>query len=282
MPDTTPRVLALGAATITILNAGDMMFDLAESLNVSANEWRPRYGTTFEGPRRYPSQSVHIALPGASILVDANDYAHTVPGSDFAVPDYEPPPPLTDQLLIRGIAPEDITHLIITHAHFDHYSGTTVKRGTVYLPRFPNARVFLGRPDWDWPNTQLSLTDPASDDSHTFGVLQALGLLELVEGSRDLTPEVRVIAAPGESPGHQIVRVQSQGHTLYCLGDLFHHPVEAENPAWMVQWANPNTNQMSRRALIQSALQENALLLAAHVPLGKLEGTPSDYRWVTS
>lgn len=281
MPDMTPRTLTLGVTTITILNAGDMMFDLARTLNIPAHEWRPRYNTAFEGRAIFPSQSVHIALPGASILVDANDYAHTVPGSDFAVPDYVPPPSLVDQLLSRGIAPEDITHLIITHAHFDHYSGTTIERDGVYLPRFPNARVFLGRADWDWPNTQLSLTDPASDDSHTFGVLHTRGLLELVEGNRDLAPEVRIIAAPGESPGHQIVRVHSQGHTLYCLGDLIHHPVEAENPAWMVRWANPETNLASRRALLQAALQENALLLAAHVPLGRLDGTLSNYWWMS-
>src|SRR2546427_8867771 len=41
----------------------------------------------------------------------------------------------------------------------------------------------------------------------------------LVEGNRTLTPAVQLIAAPGESAGHQLVRVQSEGQTLYCLGD---------------------------------------------------------------
>jgi hypothetical protein len=77
------------------------------------------------------------------------------------------------------------------------------------------------------------------------------------------------------------VRVHSQGQTFYCLGDLFHHPAEVEQPAWMVKWANAPANLSSRQALINAALQENALLLAAHMPLGRLEGTPSHPRWLS-
>jgi hypothetical protein len=76
-----------------------------------------------------------------------------------------------------------------------------------YIPRFPHARVLLGRADWDWSETQHALLDPHSLESRTFGVLQKHNLLELVEGHPRPDPEVHIIAAPGESPGHQIVRV---------------------------------------------------------------------------
>ena len=65
----------------------------------------------------------------------------------------------------------------------------------------------------------------------------------------------------------------SQGQTLYCLGDLFHHPVEVEQPAWTVKWADAYTDLARRQWLIQAALQENALLVAAHMPVGRIEGT---------
>ena len=281
MSSTTSRTILVGDATITIINAGDMMFSIAETLAVPESEWRPLYGSTLEVPRPFPCQCVHIALSGASILVDVNDYALAMSLSpSYLPPNYAPPPGVVEQLLSRGIHPEDITHLVITHAHFDHYTGTTLERDGSYIPRLPNARVYLGRADWDWSETQNALRDPDSLDSHTFGVLHKLGLLELVDGDLDLTPEVRIIAAPGESPGHQLVRVHSQGHTLYCLGDLFHNPVEVEQPAWMVKWADAYANFTSRQALIKAALQENALLVAAHMPIGRLEGTPASPRWV--
>jgi glyoxylase-like metal-dependent hydrolase (beta-lactamase superfamily II) len=285
MPETAnaaPRILSLGDATIAIMNAGDMMVDMAEELNAPESEWRPLYGSLIEGRRPFPSQSVHIALPDASILVDVNNYSLAIAlEPSYLPPDYRPPPGIAEQLASIGVRAEDVTHLVITHAHFDHYIGITVEQDGNYVPRFPNARVYLGRPDWEMPETQEALHDPNSIDSHTFGVLDHLGLLELVEGNYDLVPGVRIIAAPGESPGHQIVRVHSRGQALYCLGDLFHHPAEVEQPTWMVRWADASSNLASRRALIEAALQEQAILVAAHMRAGRLEGTVLSPRWVT-
>src|SRR5579872_5879829 len=194
MSNTTPHTLSLGDATITIINVGDMMVDMEEELAVPESAWRPLYGTSLAGPRPFPSQCAHIALANASILVDAGDYAQAIALDRlYLPPGYSPPPGVVEQLQARGIQPQDITHLIITHAHFDHYDGTTAERDDDYVPRFPNARVFLGRPDWDNPETQEALNDPTSLDSRTFGVLHKLGLLELVEGDLDVTPEVRII-----------------------------------------------------------------------------------------
>ena len=281
MSNTAPHTITLGDATLTIINVGDMMVDMAEEIGVPESEWRPLYGSDFAGARPYPSQCVHIALSGASILVDAGDYAQALAlEPSFLPPGYTPPPGIVEQLSSRGIRPEDITHVIITHAHFDHYDGTTIERDGLYLPRFPNARVFLGRADWDNPETQEALQDPASLEGRTFGVLYKHDLLELVVSDLDITPEVRIIPAPGESPGHQLVRVHSQGQTFYCLGDLFHHPAEVEHPAWMVKWADTAANLSSRHRLIKAALQERALLLAAHMLVGRIEGILEHYRWM--
>ena len=276
------RTFSLGPATVSVINLGDLRFSLAKALNVPEDQWRPRYASAFEQPLLFPSQSIHITLPGASVLVDANNYARSVtPDSPFLPRNYQPPPDLITQLLARNIHPEDITHLVITHFHFDHYAGITTERNGHYVPSFPNARCYLGRADWENPETQRTLQDPNSDDSRTLGVLHHLGLLELVEGNRDLLPEVRIIAAPGETAGHQIVRVHLDGQTLYCLGDLYHHAVEVEQPTWMVQWANADANLASRQALVEAALAEDALLIPAHMPVGCLERTASGVRWVT-
>ena len=281
MASTTPRIIRLGGTIITIINAGDMMVNMAEEMAVPESERRHLSGSTLEGSQPFPSQCVHIALADASILVDINNYALAISlAPSYLPPDYSPPPEVVEQLLTLGIHPEDITHLVITHAHFDHYTGTTTERDGSFSPRFPNARAFLGRADFDHADTQEALHDPDTLESHTLGVLKRRGLLELVDDNLDLTPEVRILAAPGESPGHQIVRVHSRGQTLYCLGDLFHHPVEVEQPAWMVKWADASTNLTSRQRLIQAALQENALLVAAHMPVGRVEGTMANPRWV--
>ncbi len=75
MPSITPRTIRLGDATITIINAGDMMVNMAEEMDVPESELRHLYGSTLEGSQPFPSQCVHITLADASILVDVNDYA---------------------------------------------------------------------------------------------------------------------------------------------------------------------------------------------------------------
>src|SRR5262249_33720685 len=98
---------------------------------------------------------------------------------------------------------------------------------------------------------------------------------------RDIVIGVEVIPAPGETPGHQIVRVSSVGATLYCLGDLYHHPVEVENQEWAAQWADAEAIHASRHALADAALAEDALLRAAHVEgIGGLKRAGTGVVWV--
>src|SRR5260370_17089482 len=199
MADKFPTI-ALGPVTVSLINGGDIRLKLAKTLNVPESEWQPGYSAIFAQPLTSPSQGVHIALPGASVLVDPADFALSFPpDSPYFQPGYQPPPGVIAQLREKGIHPGDITHLIITHAHFDHYSGVTTQRDGHSVPAFPNARCFLGRADWENPETQQALQDPDSEDSHTLGVLHRLGLLQLVEGDHQLPPAVRIIPPPGQS-----------------------------------------------------------------------------------
>ena len=273
----------LGTATISVINVGDGQVNLADMLNVPVTEWSPRYATFFEQPLRAPFQCVHIGLSDRSILVDASSYPSLdSPYGKFAIPGYQPPPDLLAQLAEMGVRPEQITHVIFTHWHWDHHSGVTMERDGHYIPCFPKARHYLGRADWESTDTQKALKDPNAIENHTLAVLHRQGLLDLVEGNRDLGAGIQMLAAPGESPGHQIVRVHSQGQTLYGLGDLYHHPVEVEQPAWSTHWADAPASLASRQSLSESALAERAFLIAAHIPgVGRLERTTTGMRWNT-
>jgi glyoxylase-like metal-dependent hydrolase (beta-lactamase superfamily II) len=275
------RTFALGAARVAILNAGDAIFDLVEEMNVPEAERHAAGEGIFVGPVPFPTQCVHIALLGASVLVDACDYDRCFePESPHRPAEYNPLS-MIEMLAAIGVRAEDVTHVVLTHAHFDHFSGVTVERDGKPVPAFPNARCYLGRGDWENPETQAALRDPGSLESRTLGVLWAEGRLELVESASEIAPSLRIVAAPGESPGHQLVRVESDGKTLYCLGDLFHHPVEVERPEWMAAWADAAAMLASRRALAEAALAADARLIAAHIRgVGRLAQAEMGIRWV--
>jgi glyoxylase-like metal-dependent hydrolase (beta-lactamase superfamily II) len=276
------RTLSVGDAKVSAFNLGNFGFRLKDEDNVPESEWRPKYTDVFENVKPYPSQCFLIIVRDVSVLVDPGDYSRFANlGPEYVIPNYNPPPGIIDQLRELGVAREEVNYVVITHGHIDHYAGVTIKENSkAQVPTFPRALHFFGKQDFESADTQNALRVPNSIESETIGVLLKNGLLELVENDRQLSDEVEIIAAPGETMGHKIVKIASRGDTLYCVGDLFHHAAEVENISWMAKWGYAEKNLSSRRQLIESALKENALLAAAHMPLGRLEKSGSTVKFV--
>jgi glyoxylase-like metal-dependent hydrolase (beta-lactamase superfamily II) len=278
---TEGHAFQVGAARIQVFNAGDLGARLEQWISTVPDEEKTaEERAAFQVPLQVPMQCVHIALEGRSVLVDAASY-DAIPGGEYAIPGYRPPDPLVAQLAASGVPAESIDAVLITHLHFDHYNGTTVDRAGTLVPTYPRARHYIGRADLEAEETQQALNDPNTLEGRTLAVLRDHGLLAPVEGRRTVVPGISVISAPGESPGHQVVRVESEGQVLYCLGDLVHHPLEVLHPDWVVDWADRDRIAVSRRALVDAALQERALLIATHIRgAGRLVATGAGIEWV--
>jgi glyoxylase-like metal-dependent hydrolase (beta-lactamase superfamily II) len=271
------RTFTVGDATLSVINIGDVQEDVRGWFGLSAEEMAA-HPATFTDPQRLPIQCIHIALPGASILVDAGEYDYP-PDSPLLIPGYTPALDLFAGLRQIGVAPASITHVIITHAHGDHFNALTERHDGHPVPAFPNARHYLG--GGDWAAMQTALADPASLESRTFGVLHEQGLLTLVDQPTTVVEGVTIVPAPGESPGHQVVRIERGDPIIYCIGDLYHLPVEVEQPHWVVRWNDGPVNQRSRAAFNPQAIEEKALLIATHiVDFGRIGRTESGYTWV--
>ncbi len=118
-----------GDTSLDVIKVGDFKLLLSHMLKVPETAWRPKYGDLFERGIPSPGNCILIRAPGASIMVDPNDFALSCsPDSEYyPSPDYKAPPDLVTQLETISVRPEDITHVVITHAHFDHYAGVTRK-----------------------------------------------------------------------------------------------------------------------------------------------------------
>lgn len=273
----TLRCFRLGTATITIINTGTIQANLAEWFDITTPDSYPQYSNILTNPIHIPVQCIHIDILGMSILVDACDPT-TIAETSFAPPNYEPPSTCVQQLTAIGISPASIDHVIITHGHFDHYSNLTTNHNGHREISFPNAKHYLGKADWE--KIQDKLQDPDSIESRTLLHVYHQGLLELIDTPHQLGNSVQLLPAPGDTPGHHIVRIHSNGKTIYCLGDLFHHSVEVTHPEWSAYWSDIETKQHSRQMLCDQAFQENALLIATHIPsIGRLQQTDTGYTW---
>ncbi|MFN8440890.1 MAG: MBL fold metallo-hydrolase [Caldilineaceae bacterium] len=270
------RRLTVGEAVVHVINIGDVQEDLNGWFDLTAEE-QARHQHLLAQPLRFVIQNIHVALSGVSLLVDAGLYDYP-PDAPQLIPGYYPTLDLFAGLEAIGVKPETITHLIITHAHGDHFNALSELHEGEWKLCFPNARHYLGQGDWE--AMQPELADPNSLQSRTFGMVQQQGLLEIVTGLLDLGHGIQIVPTPGESPGHQAVRLESQGQLLYCIGDLYHLPAEAEFPELFVPWTNRDANHISRQQLNEAALAENALLIATHIhEFGRIERTETGWHW---
>jgi glyoxylase-like metal-dependent hydrolase (beta-lactamase superfamily II) len=266
------RSFQVGAAAVTVIDVGALLFSLADWLPLPEHERPP----DFARPLLFPTQCIHIALPKTSLLVDASRY--DAAESPHANPGYQPPPGLLAGLAAAGILPDSIEHVVITHVHHDHFNGV-IRQDAEHEPCFPNARHYLGRADWQ--AAQALFGDASSLESRTLGVLWRAGLLELVDGRREIGDGVAIVPTPGETPGHQIVRLSSAGQTLFCIGDIYHHPLEIAHADWVPVWADARTLQATRQQVCADALAADALLIATHIAgAGRFAHGPEGSSWV--
>ncbi len=270
----------VGDATITVISEGT--FPWNPELQAPEAEWRRAMPEAdAQGAVPLAINVVHIRLGDASILVDPG-FDDPSPGNQEEFPGILRSPGLQAGLAHLGIRPEEITHVVITHAHGDHFAGVTVERDGRREARFPQARHLIGRPDWQGNPERTHAGSPLAVH---LGALDRLGLLDLVDGDREVVPGATMIHAPGETPGHSVVRVSSAGETFFVLGDLFHHACEAEHPDWVSAGRDQAAMRASRDRLMAEAAATKATVLFTHQRFpgwGRIVPASSGYRFVAT
>ena len=270
-----------GEATVTIISDGYICGKVA--LPLPESEWRPAIPEAdAEGVIAYGLNFLHIKLGDASIVVDPSGLDDPTAGmmEEFIqhYPDYHLTPGLEAGLASIGVKPDDITHVLITHGHLDHFRGMITERHGKQVPRFAHARYLVGAGDW----AHGASTRPDEGRTLCYGTVEQAGQLETVATDREFVPGVTMIPAPGESPGHCIIRVASGDASFYYLGDLFHYAAEVEHLDWQDPGREPVTMRASRESLLAEVADTDAILLYTHSPFpgwGRIVSTANGHRW---
>jgi glyoxylase-like metal-dependent hydrolase (beta-lactamase superfamily II) len=171
---------------------------------------------------------------------------------------------LLESLAALGIAPEAVTAVANTHLHADHCGWNTMRVGDAIVPTFPNARYFVQAGEYEaatHPNDRTKGTYFAEN----FEPLAASGQLELVDGEYQIAPGISFLPTPGHTADHASVVLSSANETAIYTGDLVHHAVQAERPAWIAAFdILPLVTLETKKALMARAVRENALLICVH------------------
>lgn len=284
MSESVVGPFSVGDVRVTLLNGGDLLHSLTDSLELPESAWRGRYDALFAHSFAVPVLCVLIQSPGATVLVDVPSPDFGPEDADLIVPGYTPPPSLISRLAALGVGPEDISHIVISHTHIDHFNGLSAARDDQTFALYPQAQVYVGRADWEKVEADPDFVAGKSNPARMFGPYAQADRITLVDSTVPLDSladgAVEIVPSPGETPGHLSVTIRSKGLTLHCTGDIYHHWVEVENREWVVGWAHPELTIPTRLALEEAALAQDAMLVASHIRgVGRLVRSGDGVRW---
>jgi glyoxylase-like metal-dependent hydrolase (beta-lactamase superfamily II) len=128
---------------------------------------------------------------------------------------------LCDGLRQLGMEPGDITHVLLSHLHFDHCGGI-VRRQPVgkMAAAFPRARIFLQKGELEVAQTSGNERLRAAY-RHVAECIEPVNrMLEAIDGNFDLVPGVTAVVTGGHTERHQTALVRSLGRCFMHLADI--------------------------------------------------------------
>lgn len=194
---------------------------------------------------------------------------------------------IADALDTAGLAPEDVTHVIFTHAHPDHLWGVL---DDFDEPFFANAQHMIGKTEWDYwiaPET-VDTIEPART-TMAVGAQRRLAAMEdamaFFEDGDEVLPGVAAVMTPGHTPGHMSFEIRSGSESVMVLGDAIgNHHVAFARPDWPSgSDQDKETARQTRATLVEWLAAEQMRFVGFHLPeggIGRAEKTADGYRYL--
>lgn len=272
--------IAMGSATLTTLSDGHLVlpgdFIFAPMPEDELGAVLAEYGVPRD--RLEPECNVTLYRDGTNtVLFDVGSGPDFMPTAGT----------LADSLAAADVAPEEVTHVVFTHAHPDHIWGLL---DDFDEPMFPEATYMMGAEEWDY------WWDPATVD--TIGTARAafaVGAKRRMEAIEDqvvrfrdgeeILPGIAAFACFGHTPGHMAFELRQNGQSAMVVGDAIgNHHVAFARPQWHSgSDQDPEPAAAARGRLLDRLAAEQMPMVGFHLPgggIGRVERDADAYRFV--
>ena len=195
---------------------------------------------------------------GRNILVDSGFHQQKFI-DQWKVQQFRSP---ADAVLAAGVKPEDVTDIIVTHAHWDHAGG---------LDLFPKATVWIQRDEflyytgeaWHARNTHGGID---ADHMLTLVKLNTEGRVRFVNGDdQEIIPGIRCYTGGRHTHASQYVGVQTAGGTAVVTSDNMYLYENLEKRVPIAQTLDATSN-LKAHERIRTLAADLALIVPGHDP----------------
>ena len=169
-----------------------------------------------------------------------------------------------------GIDYKAIDTILISHFHPDHVWGL-MEKGT-NDPVFPNAELIVNATEYNW------WTDPSRLAKLPEGRKPAGKRIaenfpkwknwKLVADGAEVVPGIRLMAAPGHTPGHSVYHVDAGAEQFLVSADTMYVPaLLAPHPEWQGSYDQDGPMAIAtRHKIIDQVIADNVRICGSHFP----------------
>lgn len=189
-------------------------------------DWHPEHATFAP----FPVHAWVIRHPDGTVLVDTGIGI----GNETIDAWYRPQvTPLVDALAGVGLAPSDITGVVLSHLHFDHCG----QQGSLDAPVY----------------VQTAEVEAAEAPRYTVPAWATIPphRLRAVSGDEEILDGVRLLSTPGHTPGHQSVVIEAGGERTVLAAQCAFRAGELRTG----EPASTNLDKDSRRETARRSLE---------------------------
>lgn len=165
---------------------------------------------------------------------------------------------ITAALAAAGYTPADITHVVLTHMHPDHFGGLTDDAGAA---TFANAAYVTGQAEFDFWAAQ-------ANEGFEAKVRPLADRMTFIGDGGAVRSGITGVAAFGHTPGHMTYMLESGGAQMLLIADTANHHVwSLAYPDWEVRFdADKAAAAATRRAILGMAAADRFPIIGYHLP----------------
>lgn len=193
-----------------------------------------------------------------------------------------------EALSALGVEPDQVTHVLFTHAHPDHLWG--VKDDFDEL-LFTDATHWIAEPEWNYWTDPATVSRIAADRQFfAVGAKDRLALIadqsERFTASQEVLPGIVAIATHGHTPGHVSFQLEAGSESLVIVGDaLTNVRYSFEQPSLLTSSDQDAPLAVEARLkLLDQLVAQQSELIGFHFPhpgIGRVERLNGAYRFVS-